>query len=121
MLRPHSGVFCYVGGLLSALLTPQVKTVGDSFMVVFGSAEDALRFAMETQQRLLLPQPKDWPSSLLMAFECRMEWSKGMHRPISSYPPYTLARRPSMRASLPSIEQQSPYTPPPLHTARCRC
>eukprot|EP01062_Namystynia_karyoxenos_P006861 TRINITY_DN1239_c0_g1_i7.p1 TRINITY_DN1239_c0_g1~~TRINITY_DN1239_c0_g1_i7.p1 ORF type:complete len:501 (+),score=83.47 TRINITY_DN1239_c0_g1_i7:1-1503(+) len=40
----------------------EVKTIGDSFMVVFDSAEDAVRFGLEAQLALLRQR---WPEDLL--------------------------------------------------------
>lgn len=47
---------------LSRFAGYEVKTEGDSFMIAFSSALDAVRFCLETQKSLLLAE---WPEKLL--------------------------------------------------------
>jgi adenylate cyclase len=51
----------------------EIKTVGDSFMVVFKSPTDAIDWAMAVQAGLLRSK---WPSDLNGLFDCRQVWDE---------------------------------------------
>eukprot|EP01065_Artemidia_motanka_P049596 TRINITY_DN8260_c0_g2_i1.p1 TRINITY_DN8260_c0_g2~~TRINITY_DN8260_c0_g2_i1.p1 ORF type:complete len:850 (+),score=221.06 TRINITY_DN8260_c0_g2_i1:62-2551(+) len=68
-LRKHNSALRRVAAENSGY---EVKTIGDSFMLAFGSPLDACRFSLQAQERLVA---EEWPQDLLKHDLCRKVWS----------------------------------------------